>query len=199
MTEGGQEGGKYGRGLEGRIPPNQAVSRKFPLMTVIGTPEIDISEWSFSIRFGPRTLFKWDWERFNALPQADWQRDVHCVTRWSKFDTKWRGVVIDDLLADAGIDPPSEYTLFHGFEGYSTNLLLSDLIGGKAMIATRYDGAPLPVEHGGPARLLVPHLYFWKSAKWVKSMQFTSQEESGFWELRGYHQRGDPWAEERFS
>ena len=109
------------------------------------------------------------------------------------------GVLIDDLLAAAGIEAPSPFTLFHGYEGYSTNLLLSDLSDGKALIATRFDGEPLAREHGGPARLLVPHLYFWKSAKWVKSMQFTQKEEGGFWELRGYHQRGDPWNEERYS
>jgi DMSO/TMAO reductase YedYZ molybdopterin-dependent catalytic subunit len=199
MTDERQAGGKYGEGLEGRIPPNQAVTRKFPVMTAGKTPDIDTAAWSFSIKSGPRTLASWNWVEFNALPQTRWRGDIHCVTRWSKFDTDWQGVTIDDLLASAGIEPPSPHTLFHGYEGYSTNLLLSDITDGKAMIATRFDDQPLTREHGGPARLLVPHLYFWKSAKWVKAMQFTQKEESGFWELRGYHQRGDPWAEERFS
>lgn len=199
MADERQEGGKYGKGLEGRIPPNQAVTIKFPIMTAGKTPDIDTAKWSFAIKSGVREVASWNWAEFNALPQTTWRGDVHCVTRWSKFDTEWQGVLIDDLLANAGIEPPTEFTLFHGYEGYSTNLLMSDLINGQAMIATHFDRKPLAREHGGPARLLVPHLYFWKSAKWVKSMQFTQREESGFWELRGYHQRGDPWTEERYS
>ena len=199
MNSGKMEGGKYGAGLEGRIPPNQAATRKFPVMTAGKTPDIDTANWSFAIKSGPRTLASWSWAEFNALPQTRWRGDIHCVTRWSKFDTEWQGVLIDHLLAAAGIEAPSQFTLFTGHEGYSTNLLLSDIVDGQAMIATQFDGRPLEREHGGPARLLVPQLYFWKSAKWVKSMQFTAKEESGFWELRGYHQRGDPWSEERYS
>jgi len=192
-------GGKYGKGLEDRVPPNQAVTRKFPIMTAGKTPDIKPEDWRFDIKHGPRVIASWDWVEFNALPQSEWAGDVHCVTRWSKFDTRWSGVLVDDLLRAAGIDAPTQFTLWNSFEGYSTNLLLSDIVDGQTMIATRFDGAPLARDHGGPARLLVPHLYFWKSAKWVKSLQFTSREELGFWELRGYHRRGDPWGEERFT
>ena len=121
------------------------------------------------------------------------------MTTWSKFDTRWSGVLIDDLLDDAGIEAPTPYVLAHSFDGYATNVPLADLTQGKAMLALRYDGKPLPADHGGPARLLVPHLYFWKSAKWVKGLQFTNRDEAGFWELRGYHIYGDPWREQRFT
>jgi DMSO/TMAO reductase YedYZ molybdopterin-dependent catalytic subunit len=126
-------------------------------------------------------------------------RDIHCVTTWSKLDTVWEGVLIDDILNAAGVTAPRPYLLAHTVEGYSTNVLLSDLVNGQAMVALRYDGQALTPDHGGPARLLVPHLYFWKSAKWVNGLQFTQRDESGFWELRGYHRRGDPWKEQRFT
>jgi DMSO/TMAO reductase YedYZ molybdopterin-dependent catalytic subunit len=126
-------------------------------------------------------------------------RDIHCVTKWSKFDTPWQGVLIDDILADAGITAPTGFTLAHSYDGYSTNVPYADLTDGKAMIATRYEGQPLHAEHGGPARLLVPHLYFWKSAKWINGLQFTEKDTAGFWELRGYHIYGDPWREQRFT
>ena len=126
-------------------------------------------------------------------------RDIHCVTKWSKLNTAWTGVLIDDLLADAGLEPPTPYTLALSYDGYSTNVPVTDLVGGKAMIATHYEGKPLTAEHGGPARLLVPHLYFWKSAKWINALQFLERDEAGFWELRGYHIYGDPWREQRYS
>jgi DMSO/TMAO reductase YedYZ molybdopterin-dependent catalytic subunit len=141
----------------------------------------------------------WSWTEFNALPQTKMTRDIHCVTKWSKFDTPWQGVLIDDILGDAGIAPPTAYTLAHSYDGYSTNVPFADLTDGKAMIATRYEGQPLHAEHGGPARLLVPHLYFWKSAKWINGLQFTETDTAGFWELRGYHIYGDPWREQRFT
>jgi len=147
-----------------------------------------------------KAVARWDWAQFNALPQTKQTRDIHCVTKWSKLDTPWEGVLIDDILAAAGLDaPPSQFTLAHSFDGYSTNVPTADLVGGKAMIALRYEGKPLPPDHGGPARLLVPHLYFWKSAKWVSGLQFTERDEAGFWELRGYHSYGDPWREQRFT
>jgi len=125
-------------------------------------------------------------------------RDIHCVTTWSKFNTHWEGVLIDELLAAANLEHPTAYTLAHSYGGYSTNVPSADLLVGKAMVATRYDGQPLASEHGGPARLLVPHLYFWKSAKWVTALQFTERDEPGFWETRGYHDYGDPWREQRY-
>ncbi len=141
----------------------------------------------------------WDWEAFNALPRSKLTRDIHCVTKWSKFDTHWEGVLIDDILADAGLAPPTLFTLAHSFDGYSSNVPYADLTEGRAMVATTFAGQPLHAEHGGPARLLVPHLYFWKSAKWVNGLQFTALDTAGFWELRGYHIYGDPWREQRFT
>ena len=147
-----------------------------------------------------KPVAKWNWAEFNALPKTHQIRDIHCVTKWSKLDTPWDGVLVDDVLKAAGIEePPTKFILAHSFDGYSTNVPVADLVGGKAMIALRYDGKPLPPDHGGPARLLVPHLYFWKSAKWVIGLQFTEHDEAGFWELRGYHIYGDPWREQRFT
>lgn len=133
-----------------------------------------------------------------ALPQTEQVVDIHCVTTWSKFDTRWRGVTLDTLLQAAGLEAPTPWVLAHSQDGYSTNVPLADLTQGRAMIATHYDDRPLAPEHGGPARLLVPHLYFWKSAKWVNALQFNERDEAGFWELRGYHMRGDPFKEERY-
>jgi DMSO/TMAO reductase YedYZ molybdopterin-dependent catalytic subunit len=143
-------------------------------------------------------LRRWTWDEFQALPQTRLKADIHCVTTWSKFDTEWQGVSIDELLLQAGLQPPTPFVLAHALDGYSTNVPLADLLGGRAMVATQFDGRPLAPEHGGPARLLVPHLYFWKSAKWVNSLQFTNRDEAGFWELRGYHMRGDPFLEQRY-
>jgi DMSO/TMAO reductase YedYZ molybdopterin-dependent catalytic subunit len=135
---------------------------------------------------------RWTWVEFHALPKSKLTRDIHCVTKWSKLNTAWTGVLIDDILAEAGIESPPAYTLAHSFDGYSTNVPTADLIGGKAMVATQYEGKPLTAEHGGPARLLVPHLYFWKSAKWINATQFLKREEAGFGKLRGYRIYADP-------
>jgi hypothetical protein len=137
------------------------------------------------LKVGPRPIKSWSWADFIRLPITKVTRDIHCVTKWSKYDTGWEGVSIADLLADAELEPPTEYTLAHSYDGYSTNVPTADLTGARAMIAISFDGKPLEAEHGGPARLLVPHLYFWKSAKWVKGLQFTERDEAGFWELRG--------------
>lgn len=145
-------------------------------------------------------LGAWTWAEFEALPQTEVDVDIHCVTTWSKLDTNWRGVTIDTLLAAAGLsEPPAPFAMLHCDGGYTTNVPVEDLIDGKAMIATRYDGEPLVAEHGGPARLLVPHLYFWKSAKWVRRLTFMEDDEPGFWESLGYHIYGDPWREQRYA
>lgn len=183
-----------------RLPPGQYVERGFPVLSAGPTPRLPTANWRFTLRIGARPVKEWNWEEFAALPRTTIKRDIHCVTKWSKFDTHWEGVTIDDILADAGLStPPTPYVLARTVEGYTTNIPTADLIGGKAMVATLYEGAPIPPDHGGPARLLVPHLYFWKSAKWVTSLQFTERDEAGFWELRGYHMYGDPWREQRFS
>lgn len=195
--------GFFGRGrqdgLGDRLPPGQSPTEGFPVLSAGPTPQIDVAKWSFTLKIGPRPVKRWSWDEFNALPLTKMVRDIHCVTTWSKFNTPWSGVLIDDILADAGIEPPTPYVLAHSFDGYSTNVPVADLIGGKAMVALNYESRPISPDHGGPARLLVPHLYFWKSAKWVNGLQFTNRDEAGFWELRGYNMYGDPWKEQRYS
>lgn len=185
--------------IEKRLPPGQYLENGFPVLSAGPTPRVATTAWRFDLKHGPRPIKSWSWDEFAKLPHTGVTRDIHCVTKWSKFDTMWEGVMVDDILADAGISAPTEYVLAHSTDGYSTNVPTKDLVGGKAMVATSYDGKPLPPDHGGPARLLVPHLYFWKSAKWVSGLQFTERDEAGFWELRGYHIYGDPWREQRFT
>ncbi|MBK6489669.1 MAG: sulfite oxidase-like oxidoreductase [Gemmatimonadetes bacterium] len=182
-----------------RIPPGQHLVHDFPVLSAGPTPTLARADWTFTLRVGPRPIKRWTWEAFNALPRTAFTRDIHCVTTWSKLDTRWEGILVDDLLADAGLAPPTEYLLAHSFDGYSTNVPLADLTLGRGMIATHYDEEPLAPDHGGPARLVVPHLYFWKSAKWINGLQFTTRDEAGFWELRGYHMYGDPWREQRYT
>ncbi|SHN28926.1 sulfite oxidase-like oxidoreductase [Rhizobacter sp. OV335] len=182
-----------------RLPPGQHLTDDFPVLSYGPTPEVPLADWRFTLHHGPRPLASWSWDEFNALPQTTWRGDIHCVTTWSKFDTEWQGVTIDDLLRAAGLEAPTPYVLARSFDDYDTNVPLADLVNGQAMVATRFGGAPLAPEHGGPARLLVPHLYFWKSAKWLKGLRFTARDEAGFWELRGYHLRGDPWREQRYT
>lgn len=184
--------------LAARTPPGQALTTDFPVLSAGPTPRIKLEDWTFTLKVGPRPVQSWDWTAFNALPKTSYVRDIHCVTTWSKLDTAWEGVAIDDLLKAAGVEAPTPFTLAHGYDGYSTNVPTADLTGGKAMIALSYDGKPLTPDHGGPARLLVPHLYLWKSAKWVSGLQFTQVDTAGFWELRGYHMYGDPWREQRY-
>ena len=185
--------------LANRIPPGQHLEEGFPVLTAGATPKISTDDWTFELKVGPKLLRTWNWTEFNALPQAKVTRDIHCVTRWSKLDTAWEGVLVDDILAAAGVEAPTAFALAHSYDDYSTNVPVADLTGGKALVALRYAGRPLERDHGGPARLLVPHLYFWKSAKWLKGLQFTNRDEAGFWELRGYHIYGDPWREQRFT
>ena len=182
-----------------RLPPGQFLESGFPVLSAGPTPRIGTDKWTFTLKNGVRPVKSWSWAEFNALPQSRMTRDIHCVTTWSKFDTAWEGVLVDDILGDAYIEPPTDFTLAHSFDGYTTNVPTADLVGGKAMVALRYEGKAIPPDHGGPARLLVPHLYFWKSAKWINGLQFTQKDELGFWELRGYHRYGDPWREQRYT
>lgn len=195
--------GFFGRRLSpedaARLPPGQYKEDGFPVLSAGPTPHIARESWRFTLKEGPRQIASWSWDEFNRLPRTALKRDIHCVTKWSKFDTSWDGIKIDDVLAAAGITAPTPYVLAHSYDGYSTNVPFADLTGDKAIIATAYDGRPISPDHGGPARLLVPHLYFWKSAKWVSALQFTTRDEPGFWELRGYHIYGDPWREQRFT
>jgi DMSO/TMAO reductase YedYZ molybdopterin-dependent catalytic subunit len=182
-----------------RVPPGQHLTDDFPVLSAGPTPRIDPARWKFTLKVGPRPVMTWNWDEFAALPMTKMTRDIHCVTTWSKLDTPWQGVLIDDILAAANVEPPTEFTLAHSQDGYSTNVPVKDLVGGRSMVALLYEGKPLAPDHGGPARLLVPHLYFWKSAKWLTGLQFTERDELGFWELRGYHAYGDPFREQRYT
>jgi DMSO/TMAO reductase YedYZ molybdopterin-dependent catalytic subunit len=179
-----------------RVPPGQYVTDDFPVLSAGPTPHTPLDEWTFAIVNGDdRTT--WTWEEFRALPSETVTVDVHCVTRWSKLDTTWEGVSVDTLLDAVEHDAP--YLLAFCDGGYTTNLPVEDVTDGKAWVAFAYGGEPLDPEHGGPARLLVPHLYFWKSAKWVRGLALREEDEPGFWETYGYHMYGDPWREQRYS
>jgi len=179
-----------------RIPPGQYVTTDYPVLSAGPTPHTALDQWDFQITGevdAPRT---WSWDEFQALPSEEITRDIHCVTKWSKLDTSWRGVSVDTLLD--GVDTSAEYVVEFADGGYTTNLPLADVTDGKAWIVYEYDGEPLPAEHGGPARMLVPHLYFWKSAKWVRGIKLTAEDQPGFWEQNGYNNYGDPWREQRY-
>jgi DMSO/TMAO reductase YedYZ molybdopterin-dependent catalytic subunit len=183
-----------------RLPPGQHLTGDFPVLSAGPTPRVDLTKWNFALAFDNKVLAQWTWSEFQALPQSDVTVDIHCVTSWSKFDTAWRGVAIDALFNAAGIrEPPTPFAMIHCDGGYTTNVPIADLVGGKAMVVTQYQGRPLAAEHGGPARLLVPHLYFWKSAKWVRRIEFLAHDTPGFWESLGYHIYGDPWKEQRYA
>ena len=160
-----------GANSKNRMPPGQYVTTDFPVLSAGPTPQIKLEDWTFALQFGGSLLGKWSWAEFEALPQTTIKTDIHCVTKWSKLDTTWQGVTFDDLLkAWASRSRPQPYIMAHCDGGYTTNVPVADLVGGRGMIATRYEGLPIPPAHGGPARLLVPHLYFWKSAKWVRRL-----------------------------
>ena len=180
-----------------RIPPGQYVTSDFPVLAAGPTPQTPLEAWTFEIRGAVDKPVSWTWEEFLTLPSEAPTVDIHCVTKWTKLDTAWRGVSLDTLLN--GVDTAAEYVLAFCDGGYTTNLPLEDVKNGKAWIAYEYGGAPLEPEHGGPARLLVPHLYFWKSAKWVRGIELRDRDEPGFWETYGYHIYGDPWKEQRYS
>ena len=184
----------------GRMPPGQYETRDFPVLSAGPTPRTPLASWDFVIRDTAGRSVRWSWDELQALPHDMPTVDIHCVTKWSKLDTRWEGVSVDTLLDVAHSVGVSEGSFVRAFcdGGYTTNLAFADVTAGKAWIAFAYDGAPLPPEHGGPARLLVPHLYFWKSAKWVRGLQLLERDEPGFWEQLGYHNRGDPWREQRY-
>jgi DMSO/TMAO reductase YedYZ molybdopterin-dependent catalytic subunit len=184
-------------GAEGRVPPGQYVTDGFPVLSAGPTPHTPLAQWTFSIRLDGGELKSWSWDEIQALPAETVTADIHCVTRWSKLDTRWRGVSMDTLLSAVKHD--RDYILAFCDGGYTTNLPIADVTGGRAWVAYGYDGGPLAPEHGGPARLLVPHLYFWKSAKWVRGVELLDHNEPGFWETYGYHIYGDPWKEQRYS
>ena len=179
-----------------RIPPGQYLTTDFPVLSAGPTPRTPLAEWSLAVDGAVDAGRRWTWEELLALPSQTFTVDIHCVTKWSKLDTSWTGVAVDTLLD--GVDAGGAYVTAWCDGGYTTNVPLQDLTGGRGWVAYEFDGAPLAPEHGGPARLLVPHLYFWKSAKWLRGLTITVADEPGFWERYGYHDYGDPWREQRY-
>ena len=190
------------RGFAGRSrehnpepPPRQYLTEDFPVLSAGPTPELDTAEWTFTVQTenGPT---KWNWDELHDLGVEDVHTDIHCVTRWSKLGTSWRGISLDKIFDE--VETSRDFVMEHSYGGYTTNVPLEDLLNGQAWIVSEFEGEPLDPEHGGPARLLVPHLYFWKSAKWIRGLTLHENDEPGFWEQNGYNMYGDPWAEQRY-
>lgn len=181
---------------DGRLPPGQYLTEDFPVLSAGPTPYIPLDRWEFTITSETGETYRWTWDELQELPAEEPTADIHCVTKWSKLDTSWRGVSLDLLMED--VETTADYALVHCYGGYTTNLPLEDLLDGKAWVAYEFEGSELAPQHGGPARLLVPHLYFWKSAKWLRGIQLQEFDEPGFWETVGYHNYGDPWREQRY-
>ena len=179
-----------------RIPPGQYLTPDFPVLSAGPTPRTPPAEWTLTVHGAIDEPLTWTWDELMALPSETFTADIHCVTKWSKLDTTWSGVSLDTLLGE--VETEAEHVIAWCDGDYTTNVPLEDLLGGRAWIAHTYDGEPLAPEHGGPARLLVPHLYLWKSAKWVRGLALTVEDEPGFWETAGYHNYGDPWREQRY-
>jgi DMSO/TMAO reductase YedYZ molybdopterin-dependent catalytic subunit len=189
------------RGFTGRrsrqpLPPGQYLTGDFPVLSAGPTPRISLADWAFTITTETGREHRWSWEEIHALPQEHVTTDIHCVTRWSKIGTNWSGVSLDALLAQ--VETSAAYAVAHSYGGYTTNLPMAALRGGKAWVAFRYEDEDLAPEHGGPARLLVPALYFWKSAKWVRGLTLAAEDQPGFWETLGYNNEADPWREQRY-
>ena len=182
---------------EGRMPPGQSLTEKFPVLHYGRVPDFDPDTWDFRVWGEVEEEVRWSWQEFQSLPRTKVTLDIHCVTRWSKLDTRWEGVSLDVLLDQVDISAEAAFVMVYCYGGYTTNLPLADVREGRAFVAYRYDGAPLEPDHGGPARLVVPHLYFWKSAKWIRGLRLMQHDQPGFWERLGYHDYGDPWREQR--
>jgi DMSO/TMAO reductase YedYZ molybdopterin-dependent catalytic subunit len=190
--------GFHGRplGPGSKLPPGQYLTEDFPVLSAGPTPHVPLERWEFVVTTETGRQHRWSWSQLLALPSETVTVDIHCVTKWSKLGTTWQGVSVDTLLAE--VETAADFAMVQAYGGYTTNLPLEDLLDGQAWIAYRYDGEELAPEHGGPARLLVPHLYLWKSAKWVRGMRLLLEDEPGFWESLGYHDYGDPWREQRY-
>ncbi|OGO53287.1 MAG: hypothetical protein A2148_09195 [Chloroflexi bacterium RBG_16_68_14] len=182
-----------------RIPPGQKVTERWPIFTYGSTPRIDLKEWKFIVAGAVEEEMAFTWEELNALPQIAVVTDVHCVTGWTKLDNEWRGVPFREMARLVQPKPEAQHVMAHCYGGYTTNIPLADLMRDDVLLAHTHNGQPLAPEHGGPLRLVIPHLYFWKSAKWLRGLLFIPDERPGFWEQYGYHIRGDPWKEERYS
>jgi DMSO/TMAO reductase YedYZ molybdopterin-dependent catalytic subunit len=179
-----------------RLPPGQYLTTDFPVLSAGPTPHTPTDTWTLGIDGAVDSPLSWSWDELLALPQETFTVDIHCVTKWTKLDTTWTGVSVDTLLK--GVETEAEHAIARADGDYTTNLPLEDLTGGRAWVVHTYDGEPLAAQHGGPARLLVPHLYFWKSAKWLRGLTLTLDDQPGFWEAAGYNNYGDPWREQRY-
>ena len=182
-----------------RIPPGQYLTTDFPVLSAGPTPRTPRDRWSFSIEGLVTAPITWAWNEFTALPNREWVVDISCVTKWTKLDMRWQGVSVDTLFEHVELQPAAAYVIAHCDGGYTTNLPIADVLNGQAFVAWEYDGTPLAPEHGGPARLVVSGRYFWKSAKWIRGLRLAADDQPGFWESLGYHNRGDQWLEERYS
>lgn len=181
-----------------RVPPGQRLATGFPVLTYGDTPHVDRANWQFRV-WGLAQEKTFSWDDFMAMPQSEFTADFHCVTTWSKLDVKWIGVKVTDFMNAIEIDPKAVHVMEHCYGGYTTNIAMEDFVREENFFAHTLFGEPLPADHGGPMRLVVPHLYAWKSAKWINGLEFLAKEDLGFWERNGYHHRGDPWKEERYS
>jgi DMSO/TMAO reductase YedYZ molybdopterin-dependent catalytic subunit len=181
-----------------RLPPGQIITTKWPVLHYGTVPRVELDQWRFKVSGEVDRSFELTWAELQAMPRQETVCDIHCVTRWSRYDNVFTGIPVPALLQRAGVRPTAHYVLVHGEQGYTTNVPLDDLDRPANLLATHHGGEPLAPEHGGPVRLLIPHLYFWKSAKWVRGFELLEEDYPGFWEQNGYHMRGDPWAEERY-
>lgn len=181
-----------------RLPPGQIVTQKWPVLHYGTVPLVSPEAWSLRVWGLVEEPFTLDWHALQALPRQESLCDIHCVTRWSRYDNLFTGVPLAPILARARVRPEATHVLIHAEQGFTTNLPIDDLTRPANLLALEHNGAPLTPEHGGPVRLVVPHLYFWKSAKWIRGLEFLEEDYPGFWEQNGYHMRGDPWAEERY-
>tara|TARA_B100000745_G_scaffold66362_1_gene39091 strand:- start:608 stop:1207 length:600 start_codon:yes stop_codon:yes gene_type:complete len=180
-------------------PPGQFVTEKFPVFSVFPTPSINLDTWKLTINADSNLIREYKWNEIIKLTEDNIEEDFHCVTQWSRLDTKWEGFLVNNLFKNFEIDSDLKYVNIICYDGYTTNILRTDLLSPQTILATKFEGKELEPNHGWPLRLVIPHLYGWKSAKWIKEIQFTSNPMPGFWEVRGYHMNGDPWKQERFS
>ena len=199
ITSRGFAGKRQPAGQAERLPPGQYLTEGFPVLSAGPTPRLALETWTFALEGLVTKKISWTWAEFLKLPAQRFVVDISCVTKWTKLDTEWEGVSVDTLLEHTQLDRKAQYAIAFSHEGYTTNLPVAEILNGQAFVAYNFGGKPLAPEHGGPARLVVPHLYFWKSAKWVAGLRFVEKDAPGFWESVGYHDHGDPWKEERYS
>jgi DMSO/TMAO reductase YedYZ molybdopterin-dependent catalytic subunit len=191
--------GRTARPESDRLPPGQKETRNWPVLDLGLKPDVPLADWRLRIHGLVALPMVWDFQTLLAQPQSEPVSDIHCVTTWSRYDNHWKGLATRDLLSAVQPRDEARFVVLHSYDGYTTNLSLEDFAQPDVLLAHAWEGAPLTAEHGGPVRLVAPHLYFWKSAKWLKAIDFLSQDQPGFWEERGYHNRGDPWGEQRYS